>query len=484
MKKYIPAISLRVKAFLALGCYIFGVLSMTIVSRNDILTARNKLEILELAYKLDTSILEIRRYEKNFLLFGTEKALLANQNQVELALIMIDKIGTQVKNYKVYPMLIELGNKLRNYQARMNMLIEQHHSGNNTAIQILAESIRMDGQEMNELTGEVVNFEHKQIRIILEELVNQLALWSLLAILIGIIIPLFMFFRIYKPLIIIKKATEDIGRGQFSKIEVINTRDEIQQVIEAFNTMVKELQRRQEQLVQSQKLVSIGTLSAGIAHQLNNPLNNISTSCQIAISDFDTGDRDFIKQMLNNIEQETARARDVVHGLLEFSREKEFALQIDNLENIVNRAVRLVRSQIPSSVRININIPSNLELPIDSQRLQEVFLNLIINASQAIKDNGTIDISASATEEHDAVVISFHDDGCGIPSEIIDRLFDPFFTTKDDGQGTGLGLSISYGIIQKHNGNISVQSTPGEGTTFLIRLPLQSEDLKVRAHIP
>ena len=106
----------------------------------------------------------------------------------------------------------------------------------------------------------------------------------------------------------------------------------MQQVMEAFNIMVKELERRQDQLVQSQKLSSIGTLTAGVAHQLNNPLNNISTSCQIALDDFDTGEPEFIKQMLNNIEQETFRARDVVQGLLEFSRVKEFELHPANLQ--------------------------------------------------------------------------------------------------------------------------------------------------------
>lgn len=474
-KRLLPAVNLRFKFIIAIGCYIFGILSMNLVAQKDLLTARSKHQALEHAYSLDTIILEIRRYEKNFLLYGTEDALLNNQEQVRLALETTDKIDVQTRKFEAHPILVKLSNSLRSYQTKMELLAEQHKDNNEDAVKILAEGLRMEGKEMNELSEELVSFEHKKISSILEELLVQLILWSTMAIMVGIVIPLVMFFKIFKPLTIIKKATEDIAQGQFSKIEVIDTRDEMEQVIEAFNTMVSELQRRQDQLVQSQKLSSIGTLSAGIAHQLNNPLNNISTSCQIAISDFDSGERDFIKQMLKNIDQETTRARDVVQGLLEFSREKEFALRSANLEDIVNRAVSLVRSQVPAPIKITVDIPHDLSLPMDSQRIQEVFLNLIINASQAITGSGAINISASAPPDSSMALIKVHDSGSGIPKEIQDRLFDPFFSTKDEGQGTGLGLSITYGIIQKHNGEISVESDLGNGTTFLIGLPLQSD---------
>jgi two-component system, NtrC family, sensor kinase len=474
-KRLLPAVNLRFKFIIIIGCYIFGVLSMTMIAQKDLLTARGKHQLLELAYRLDTIILEIRRYEKNYLLYNTEDALKNNQEQVDLALETSDKIDMQTQKFEVQPLLKKLSRSLHSYQTKMDQLTTQQKENNEETVAILAEGLRMQGQELNELSEELVSFEHKKISSILEELTVQLALWSTTAIMVGIFIPLIMFFKIYKPITIIKKATEDIAEGHFSQIEVIDTRDEMQQVIEAFNTMVSELQRRQDQLVQSQKLSSIGTLSAGIAHQLNNPLNNISTSCQIAISDFDSGDRDFIKQMLNNIDQETARARDVVQGLLEFSREKEFALSLANLKDTVNRAIRLVRSQVPAPIKIHVDIPSDLSLPMDTQRIQEVFLNLIINASQSITGSGIISISASLHKESNQIHIEIHDSGAGIPKEIQGQLFDPFFSTKEEGQGTGLGLSIAYGIIQKHNGEISVESDLGSGTTFLIQLPLQCD---------
>jgi signal transduction histidine kinase len=284
--------------------------------------------------------------------------------------------------------------------------------------------------------------------------------------------PLLMIFKIIKPLSIVKNATEDIALGRFKSIEVINTKDEIQQVMEAFNTMVRELERRQDQLVQSKKLSSIGTLTAGVAHQLNNPLNNISTSCQIAIDELAAGDTEFLRRMLKNIDQETLRARDVVKGLLEFSRVQEFALRPSHLSDVVKRSVRLVQSQIPADIEMVVRVPEDLMLPMDSQRMQEVFLNLIINAAQSIKGSGRISITAWTDEQTNEVLIDVHDTGQGIPEEIQGQLFDPFYTTKEEGQGTGLGLSVVYGIIQKHRGNITVESTPGKGASFLIRLPL------------
>jgi signal transduction histidine kinase len=181
--------------------------------------------------------------------------------------------------------------------------------------------------------------------------------------------------------------------------------------------------------------------------------------------------------MLSNIEQETYRARDVVQGLLEFSRSKEFKLHAANLQNVVKRSVLLVKSQVPSAIDIVVDIPENLFLPMDAQRIQEVLIIMIINASQAITGEGKISLSASVDIAENQAVIEITDTGKGVPDEIKDRLFDPFYTTKEEGQGTGLGLSIAYGIIQKHNGRIMVESLVGNGASFFIYLPLQAEQI-------
>lgn len=300
---------------------------------------------------------------------------------------------------------------------------------------------------------------------------DQLISWSSLAIFIGIFLSFLILYFVFKPLSVIKKATEAIGQGRFKKIEVINTRDEIQQVMEAFNIMVSELERRQDQLIQAEKLSSLGTLTAGVAHQLNNPLNNISTSCQIAIDEFESGDSHLLTRMLHNIDQETLRARDVVKSLLEFSRTQEFSLRRTALAEVAHKAALLAKSQVPPNISVSIAIPDDLAIPMDAQRMQEVFINLIINAAQAIERQGQITITATADTAMEEVVIEINDTGQGIPEKNQAKIFDPFFTTKEEGQGTGLGLSVVYGIIQQHQGNITVQSTPGQGTSFFIHLP-------------
>ena len=465
-------LNLRVKIIFILACYIIGVGGIGLVSYDDLRTTEDKIEILELTSSLNNIILEARRYEKNFLLYNEEEAFQENSRYLAQALNTVDQILNKGGKLKISPLLEELREQVFSYRGSMNRLsgLKTHHGGEYAGT---VDSLRDQGKKMTELSEELVRFERNQIHTILAVLKRQLIAWASMAVALGVIFPLLVIFKIFHPLVVIKKATADIAHGRFKTIEVINTKDEMQQVMEAFNTMVRELERRQDQLVQSKKLSSLGTLTAGVAHQLNNPLNNISTSCQIAIAELASADPEFLQRMLRNIDQETLRARDVVKGLLEFSRVQEFALRPWHLADVVKRSVRLVQSQVPADIDMVVRIAEDLVFPMDTQRIQEAFLNLIFNAAQAIKGSGTISITAWEDSPSDEVVIDVHDTGPGIPSEIQGRLFDPVYTTKEEGQGTGLGLSVVYGIIQKHSGNITVESSPGRGTSFVIRLPLK-----------
>jgi signal transduction histidine kinase len=466
-------LNIRSKITIILCCYILGILGMGYVSNNDLRTTEEKIAILELAYGLNNTILEARRYEKNFLLYNEEEAFQKGHDYLAQAVGTVEEILARGGKLKILPRLKELKGQLAAYAETMNLVAQL--TSRDSRYNELVDSLRDHGKKMTELAETLVEFERDQIHIILALLKKQLMIWSLIAVGLGIVLPLLMIYRIFRPLGVIKKATEDIAHGRFNSIEVINTNDEMQQVMEAFNTMVRELERRQDQLVQSKKLSSLGTLTAGVAHQLNNPLNNISTSCQIAISELNGGDPEFLMRMLKNIDQETLRARDVVKGLLEFSRVQEFALRPAHLSDVVRRSIRLAQSQVPADIETVVRIPEDLMFPMDPQRMQEVFINLIINAAQAIKGSGQIRITAWE-DEHEEVIIEVHDSGPGIPPEVQGRLFDPFYTTKEEGQGTGLGLSVVYGIIQKHHGNITVESAPGQGASFLIHLPMKGRN--------
>lgn len=469
-------VSLTFKVLFFVILYVLGIIIMWFISRDDLYTAKVKFKTMELAYLLDNVILEARRYEKNFLLYSTPAALEENSQYITRAEITVGVVYEQMGNLKALPLLKELEQSIYDYHDTIKQLAKVGVDDLPKYEQMIS-TTRDLGKQMTEKSAQLLEFERTQLHSIFRELENRMNIWSLVAICLGFLIPFLTFFGIFKPLSAIKKATSAIAQGRFKQVEVLNTHDEMQQVMEAFNTMVHELERRQDQLVQSKKLSSLGTLTAGVAHQLNNPLNNISTSCQIALDDFESGDRDLLLNMLNNIDQETLRARDVVKGLLEFSRAQVFKLRPSPLADIVNRAVRLVNSQVPVDVFITVAIPADLILPMDVQRMQEVFLNLIINAAQSIEQQGSITITAEVNESKEIVVIEIHDTGAGIPKEIQGQLFDPFYTTKEEGQGTGLGLSVVYGIIQKHHGEITVSSEPGQGASFFITLPLNKKEL-------
>ena len=460
------------KIALVLFFYISSVAIMGLLAYKDLVNIGEKTETLELAYNIHNNILESRRFEKNYFLYGSEDslhdtiAMIQNTSETSDAILHHDDV------LAIAPKLKELGASMGMYTERIRALLALKKSDAEQYNQAAGE-IRQYGKKISEMSEEIVNDEKKFIHAKITQLREQVVIWSSVAIVIGIVLSLLTVNFVFKPLAAVKRITRDIAQGRFRRIEVINSNDEIQEVTEACNIMVHELERRQAQLIQAEKLSSLGTLTAGVAHQLNNPLNNISTSCQIVIDEFDRGDTALFKRMLNNIEQETLRARDVVKSLLEFARSQGSAspLRQASLADVARKAALLAKSQVPSEISVVISIPDDLELVMDPQRIQEVFINMIINAAQAIERQGEIVIAATVDPATQEAVIEIRDTGHGILAENLTKVFDPFFTTKPEGHGTGLGLPVVYGIIQQHHGNITVQSAPGRGTSFFIRLP-------------
>lgn len=470
--KIMPHLNIRQKVGVGLTACILAIGIIGGLSYNYLRQIEAKQRFVEIADDLSNTILEIRRYEKNYLLYGSAEDLRENRRYIQLGLEILDKIAPEVKQLKIAPQFPLFREELLAYSGLMDELPKSAETRAR-----VEEQLRERGKTLVELSLRLVKFERQRILEIIQTLKTQL-LTSMLAFLGFMAFFVFIVSRkIISPLRVIEDTTLRIAQGNFRPLPVLDTRDETQRVVEAFNRMVAELEKRQDQLVQAKKMSSLGVLTAGIAHQLNNPLNNISTSCQIVQEELNQGDTDFLRKMLGNVEQEVNRARDIVKGLLEFSRVRDFELKPTPLAEVVNRSIRLISSQVPPGIDIIQQVPGDLILKIDAQRLQEVFLNLLMNAIQAIKEPpGEIRIAARADAGSRRAVIYVEDTGVGIPREEIDRVFDPFFTTKEVGAGTGLGLSIVYGIIEKHEGSIAVESREGEGTRFVILLPYKSPD--------
>lgn len=468
-------LNIRQKVMLGLFLCMLVIGSVGAISYHYLREIERKQHVVEIADDLGNVVLEIRRYEKNYLLYGAVEDLEENHRYIDQALGVLKNISSAVKHLKGEPLVGRLEQELLAYRRLMDELTGANQGKGPPGSDQLREPLRERGKTLVDLSLQFVQFERQQILDIIDTLKAQL-LASLGVFLIfgGLLIPV-VTRKIIRPLRVMVDATLRIAQGDFRPLPVPLSRDETQRVIEAFNHMVGELERRQDQLLQAKKLASLGTLTSGIAHQLNNPLNNISTSCQILLEELGATESEFPRKMLTNIEQEVHRARDIVRGLLEFSREKEFCLLPTPLSQVVERSVSLISSQVPPGIEIIRDIPKGLSLNLDAQRIQQVFLNLLENAIHAIKSPpGQIRIRAQTENAMEQVVITVEDTGCGISEQDLGRVFDPFFTTKEVGLGTGLGLSIVYGIVQKHQGSITVESKEGEGTRFIIHLPLDT----------
>jgi two-component system NtrC family sensor kinase len=223
------------------------------------------------------------------------------------------------------------------------------------------------------------------------------------------------------------------------------------------------------QLLQAEKLSSIGLLAAGIAHEVNTPIAGISSYTQMLLRDTPESDRR--KRILEKIEKQTFRAAEIVNGLLNFSRLSGSEFNDLNINQLIDDSLALLNHQLLSNqIRVDPKYDNSLP-PVygNAGKLQQVFINLFLNAKDAMPSGGELAINTAMAES--MVVVDISDTGTGISEENIKRIFDPFFTTKNIGRGTGLGLAVTYGIIQEHGGRIFVDSDSGKGTHFRVKLP-------------
>jgi len=448
------------------------------ISYKYLLQIEDALALAEDVDDLTSDVLEIRRYEKNYLLYAVEEDYVETLRYCDRALSTIERIepthgGLEGTDQQGSQSLSQLRLNLRGYRETFIQLGKPGDVVDAKVSDALGAELRDQGKDLVDLVHRFVLSQRDRIIRIVGTLKRQLSLSIVAFTGMAIFFSWLLGRRIFGALSLIEHSARKIVQGNFRSLPLPDTSDETRGVVAAFNHMIEELERRQNQLLQEKKLASLGVLTSGIAHQLNNPLNNISTSCQILQEDLQAGvdmEPELTRQMLDNIYQEVSRSRDIVKGLLEFARETEFCLKAVPLNMVVQRAVTLVSSEVPTGVKIVTEIPADISLPLDNQRFQEALLNLMINAIHAITPPGTVTISAEVDALAGQAVLKICDTGGGIPPEHLSRVFDPFFTLKET--GTGLGLSVVFGIIKKHGGTVSVDSVAGQGTCFTIRLPL------------
>jgi len=312
-------------------------------------------------------------------------------------------------------------------------------------------------------------------------LLDDLVFVGLLMVLIAAVFGVLISRRITRPLERLSEAVREIAKGDFDVNVAIKSRDEIGDLSNSFNDMADELKEResslkkaQHALVQSEKMAAVGTLSAGLAHEVKNPLSAVLGYAQLSKRKLDQPEA--LKRHLDTIESETKRCNEIIGNLMQFSRQEKGEHSQISINEVVSKSIAIVDHQLSlKNVRIESELADDIPaISGNANNLQQVLMNLMINAQQAIGDDGGT-VSLATVVDGDSVLISVSDTGAGIDEDVAAKIFEPFFTTKPAGQGTGLGLSVTYGIIQDHDGDISVTKTESGGAKFVITLPLKDE---------
>ena len=311
---------------------------------------------------------------------------------------------------------------------------------------------------------------------------------TLIGALVAMIFAYYIAQRISGPIKELVFASRNLAHGDLNaRIETsAMSKDELAEMAVAFNVMAATLQERDERLRefattrigQAERLALIGKLSANVAHELNNPLQGIVTYSHLLIERMpeDFPNIDYIQKIV----VQANRCRDIIRGLLDFARHGEHVKSLSNVNIVLQDSISLLENQALFHNTVIVKefdalIPLAL---IDPSGIERVFINMIINAAEAMEGEGRLSLRTSAGPSRDYVVVEIEDTGYGIPRSNLKKIFDPFFTTKEVGRGTGLGLAISYGIVSDHGGTISVESKLRTSTTFTIRLPVK-EGVKV-----
>jgi two-component system NtrC family sensor kinase len=451
----------------AIMIFIIGI--FVYLSFNNVLSKLRSIEIID---DVNIALLEMRKTEKNYFLYHDPNAL------KELAKLGEERYGIILssKSY-VVPILHKSGRK--NYDRLLDILKEYLSLANNAiSTKVVPHDfegkLRTMGQDLTSVSELLLKQERENVSRTINNNVLMLITSLGVILIIQLILWQYFFSLIIQELTVMERMIKMVSEGRFHEVAVkpISPHNEIEIAVKAISDMARKLEKREDEILQAGKLASLGVLISGVAHELGNPLNNISLMAQTYLSVYDMLGDEEKKNFMGDVYTQTERIRKIVENLLDFSRQKKQELQEWDLKEIVQMSLSLVANHLKlAKVRQQVVIPDNLpQVYVDASQIEQVLVNLFINAIQAMPEGGDLLVNGSYDPKSANLILEIRDTGIGIQKDILPNIFDPFFTTKST-KGTGLGLSVSYGIIRQHHGDISVESEEGQGTRFIIKLP-------------
>ena len=486
--------SLRGKITSGYLALVFAILGLGTIAFLDLLFLENRISESTTVTTFKETVLEMRREEKNLFLYSDPDAhVRADAHATRLLALLTEQTATPI--LLIDPGTVSaLSEEIETYRDNMTTWVTAPVSERPQ----LQEMIGRDGQKITQTAESLA----EQQRLALEKAVKQ-SRWFLLVSVMLIGLAILLIGRglrrvAVRPLRAMEASMAPIAEGRFDHLTPPSLDREFVTLTGAFNRMLRELEIRRKRMLHSEKLASLGTLSAGVAHELNNPLSNISSSCQLLMEELEEAETQTLRNWLQQIDSETERGRRIVRTLLDFGSKRVFSKETHKLARIIEETRTILGKALSQqAVELDVDVPADLAVRVDKQRMQQLLINLLQNAMSAA-DGGLVirieagirraagmqvpetaevagDIKCLARREGSLVEIRVSDTGPGIRPDALSKVFDPFYTTKEPGHGTGLGLFIVQEIVREHDGCLAIESTYGEGTSVIILLPLEEK---------
>ncbi|WP_428564718.1 MAG: ATP-binding protein [Solidesulfovibrio sp. DCME] len=460
--------TIRSKMLFVFAASLFTVTALAALHIGSLSALRERYLVSERIEELQSDILEVRRFEKNYLLYHDAGSLREGLDYLDA----VDRLAgglTGGMDQELGPASYrEFLDDLTAYRAALSALPQAGIP--ETAA---TEAVRTKGKALTDFATRLLSDKRRRIH---ETINRSLALPFAFA---GVFLALtvavvaLVSTRVLRPLAILRETTRRVGQGDFRPVPVREgLSDEIAGLLGAFNLMAHQLEANQEHLLQARKMAALGTFTAGVAHELNNPINNITLTVDALREDHAASLDAEGRELLDDITAQADRAADIVRNLLDFSRtERPPLVSLSPLE-VAASSASLVKNQMQAAgLAFTLDVPAALS-PVrgDLRSLQQVLVNILQNAAQATPRGGTVRLRVAAGPDGETA-FTVDDSGPGVPPEVREHIFEPFYTTKGVGKGTGLGLAVAYSLTKRHGGRLEVDASPLGGAAFTVRLP-------------